>query len=161
MKGNEEESQSVAEGWQARVSKGEGGKLLVWDRLRRRRVRLTPEEAVRQAFVDWLVSVKGYPESLMANEVSLMVGGLPKRCDTVVYSPQDARPLMVIEYKAPNVTMGQAAVDQLCRYEASLRAPYLTLSNGRMTLCLALDPTSPLLYRRLEGVPDYSELVGR
>ena len=61
------------------------GKRSIFDVIRRRYVALTPEEWVRQHFVHFLMTHKGYPQALMANEVQVQLNGTKKRCDTVLY----------------------------------------------------------------------------
>ncbi|KAA6311573.1 hypothetical protein EZS27_037325, partial [termite gut metagenome] len=61
------------------------GKNVIFDIIRKRYVALTPEEWVRQHFVHFLITHKGYPLGLMANEVALTLNGTQKRCDTVLY----------------------------------------------------------------------------
>ena len=61
------------------------GKRQIFDFIRKKYVTLTPEEWVRQHFVHWLVEEKGYPASLMANEVQIQLNTTRKRCDTVLY----------------------------------------------------------------------------
>ena len=94
------------------------GKPYVYDELRRKFVRLTPEEWVRQHFVHYLIDVLGYPQPLMQNEVALRLGETSKRCDTLLYD-KALRPQMILEYKAPHVALTEtgAAADrplQLC-----------------------------------------------
>ena len=43
----------------------------VWDEIRQKWVRLTPEEWVRQHFVAMLTGVKGYRRGLIANETAV------------------------------------------------------------------------------------------
>ena len=81
----------------------------------------TPEEWVRQHFVAWLTGALGYPASLMANEVGLRLNGTLRRCDTIIYD-RSLRPLVVVEYKAPSVTISQRVFDQIARYNLVLRA---------------------------------------
>ena len=82
------------------------GRTVVFDELRRKYVALTPEEWVRQHFVHYLVTHKHYPPGLVANEISLTLNGTAKRCDTVVYDRQ-ARPRVIVEYKAPHIEITQ------------------------------------------------------
>ena len=82
--------------------KKEGEKSLIFDNLRKRYVSLTPEEWVRQHFVGYLINHKHYPAALMANEISISLNGMTRRCDTVVYNRQ-LEPLAIVEYKAPTV----------------------------------------------------------
>ena len=114
------------------------GHPYVFDLLRRRHVRLTPEEWVRQHFVHFLVQQLQYPLALLANEVSLSLNGTSKRCDTVVYD-REARPLVIVEYKAPDVQLTQRVFDQIARYNVVLRVPWLIVSNGMQHFCLRVD----------------------
>lgn len=88
-------------------TKVQGGRTLVFDFLRRRYVTLTPEEWVRQHFVHFLVEHKGYPAALLGNEVGLKVGGVSRRCDSVLYHRDGGRPRAIVEYKAPSVPITQ------------------------------------------------------
>ncbi|MCD8302738.1 MAG: type I restriction enzyme HsdR N-terminal domain-containing protein [Prevotellaceae bacterium] len=134
----------------------EGGRVSVFDILRRRYVALTPEEWVRQHFVHYLTEQKGYPATLMGNEISLTVGNTTKRCDTVLYDTK-GHARMIIEYKAPNIKMTQKVFDQITRYNTALRVNYLTVSNGLCHYCLRLDYESGT-YAFLPQIPDYAEL---
>ena len=79
---------------------------------RRKYVAATPEEYVRQTFLNALVEQFGYPQSLIGVEVPIAVGaGVDKRCDAVVYS-RSLQPLMLIEFKAPEVAITQTTLDQ-------------------------------------------------
>ena len=114
------------------------GQPTVFDPLRRRFVRLTPEEWVRQHFTAYLTSHLGYPSGLLANEVSLSLNGTARRCDSVLYG-RDGRPRMIVEYKAPHVALTQKVFDQICRYNIVLRVRWLVVSNGRQTVCCRVD----------------------
>jgi predicted type IV restriction endonuclease len=114
------------------------GKAKVFDEVRNKYVALTPEEWVRQHFVHYLITCKGYPRERIANEVSISLNGTAKRCDTVVYDPF-LRPVMLIEYKAPTVTLDAAVMEQAARYNMSLQVDYLILTNGLTHLCCRLD----------------------
>ena len=77
----------------------EGGRVTVWDQVRMKYVAFTPEENVRQHFVSYLISAKGYPATHLMNEVSLNLNGLSRRCDTVAYDRQ-LTPKVIVEYKS-------------------------------------------------------------
>ena len=79
-------------------------RMKIFDPLRRRYVALTPEDWVRQHFVNYLINHLGYPAPLLANEVQLAVGSKHLRADTVLYS-REMRPRMIVEYKAPNIVV--------------------------------------------------------
>ena len=133
----------------------EDGKLQVFDRLRGKYVALTPEEYVRQHFVDYLSGSLHYPSGLMANEVSLNINGLSRRCDTLV-SDREGRPFMIVEYKAPSVQITQDVFDQIARYNMVVGAKYLTVSNGLNHYCCAVD-TKTGSYQFLPSIPDFME----
>ena len=139
-----------------RLSQREGH-TLVFDFLRRRYVRLTPEEWVRQHFVHYLVHHKGYPQESLANEVSLTLKTTSKRCDTVLYD-KEARPLAIMEYKAPNILLSQKTFDQITRYNIVLRVPYLMVSNGLQHYCCRVDyDTNVCTF--LPEIPDYTTIT--
>lgn len=128
----------------------------IYDTLRRKYVKLTPEEWVRQHFVHMLVERKGYPGALMANEVALKVGEKQLRADTVLYDLR-LRPRMIIEYKAPHVAITQAVFDQIATYNLLLRVDYLVVSNGLSHYCYRMDYENRQ-YRYLQDIPLYAEL---
>ncbi len=134
-----------------------GGKAYVFDLLRRRYVRLTPEEWVRQHFVHYLINHKGYPAALITNEQALKVGVLKRRSDTVVYNRQLV-PLMLLEYKAPSVVIGQKVIEQALQYNFALRVPCLVVSNGLDHFAYKLNYET-LTYEVLDIIPSYEELV--
>lgn len=136
-----------------RTRQGTNGNTDVYDPLRRRFVALTPEEFVRQHFAAWLAGSLGYPASLMANEVSLTLNNTRRRCDTLVFDT-DGKPLMIVEYKAPNVSINQDVFDQIVRYNMVLHARYLVVSNGIRHYCCVMDYDAGT-YHFLPGVPDY------
>lgn len=132
----------------------------IYDFLRRRHVRLTPEEWVRQHFTHFLVHHKHYPAALLANEVTVDVCGVARRCDSVLYHPKGGRPRVIVEYKAPHVAITQAVFQQIYAYNSVLRADYLMVSNGLTHFCCRVD------YRLmkvdfLQDIPRYEELGGQ
>ena len=133
-----------------------GEKRLIFDFLRRKYVALTPEEWVRQHFVHYLVEVKKYPKSLLANEVELKVGDKKLRCDTLLYT-QALQPRMIIEYKAPTIPLQQKTFDQISAYNLLLKVDYLVVSNGLQHVCCKMDYAQQS-YVFLEQLPDYELL---
>jgi hypothetical protein len=134
----------------------ENGKTYVFDRLRKRFVRLTPEEYVRQNFVSYLITHKKYPQSRLANEIVIELGKVKKRCDTVLYD-EYLYPLMIIEYKAPSVAVKQNAFDQITRYNMCLNVPWIIVSNGIQHYCCRIDYEKQA-YRFFKDIPEYGEL---
>lgn len=130
--------------------------IQVFDRLRKRYVSLTPEEWVRQHFVEWLIAERGFPQELMANEVSLTQNGIARRCDTLV-ADRFGRPLVIVEYKAPTVAVSQRTFDQIVRYNLVLRARMLIVSNGLRHYCCRID-TERGSYEFLPDIPNYADI---
>ncbi len=130
----------------------------IFDRLRNKFVALTPEEWVRQHYVAFLISNKGYPQSLMANEVSVKLNNTRRRCDTIVYDTTGTIPLVIIEYKAPSVDITQTVFDQIVRYNMVLRARYLIVSNGINHYCCSIDYSNHT-YNFIPDIPCYSALL--
>ena len=132
------------------------GKREIFDFLRRRYVALTPEEWVRQHFVHYLVEHKGYPKGLLANELELRIGEKRLRCDTILYN-NVLQPRMIIEYKAPDVSITQRVFNQISSYNMLLHADYLVVSNGLQHHCCQIDKTQHS-YQFLHDIPDYDAL---
>lgn len=133
------------------------GHTAVFDFLRRRYVRLTPEEWVRQHFTHFLVEHKGYPAGLLANEMTVRVGGVARRCDSVLFDRADGVPRMILEYKAPNVRITQDVFQQIYSYNSVLRAKYLVVSNGLEHYCCRVD-YARMHVSYLKDIPDYATL---
>jgi len=132
------------------------GKKAIFDVIRRRYVALTPEEWVRQHFVHFLIAHKGYPKSLMANEIILNLNGMKKRCDTVLYN-KDLSAKMILEYKAPHIEINQAVFTQISTYNLVLKVDYLIVSNGLSHYCCKMDYEQQN-YTFLADIPDYKAL---
>lgn len=138
-------------------TKRRGEKVQIFDFLRQRYIILTPEEWVRQHFTHYLVEQLSYPSALLANEVSIEVGGVVRRCDSVLYHQQGGKPRIICEYKAPTVELTSAVFTQIQSYNSVLRADYLFLSNGLRHICCLLDYENHQVHF-LPKVPHYSEL---
>ena len=110
----------------------------IWDTQRKRWVRLTPEEWVRQHFVQFLISEQGFPSGCIGNEMSIKVGQLEKRCDSVIFG-KDGKPLIIVEYKAPTVAITQKVFNQISRYNITLQVDWLIVSNGLQHYCCHLN----------------------
>lgn len=114
------------------------GKLVVFDKLRRKFVALTPEEWVRQHFINYLITEKEYSPSLIANEIQINLNNQKRRCDSVIYN-RELSPIMIVEYKSPDVDITQDVFDQIVRYNIVLRVKYLIVSNGLRHYCCKMD----------------------
>jgi hypothetical protein len=135
----------------------EGGKTRIFDSLRHKYVMLTPEEWVRQHFVNYLIVSKGYPPERIVNEAQINLNGQKKRCDSVFFD-KDLNPLIIFEYKAPTVMINQKVFEQVYSYNWSLRVRYLVVSNGLKHYCCEVDYESQSI-AFLEDVPEYRKLI--
>jgi hypothetical protein len=117
--------------------KKEQGKEFIFDSNRRQWVRLTPEEWVRQNFMNYLILEKKYPSSLIAIEKEIKVGEMRKRFDIVVY--KDSKPWLIVECKEMNTALNEKVVQQIITYNISLQVPYLIITNGKETLGLIVN----------------------
>ncbi len=109
--------------------KNSQNKTLIFDKLRKKYVVLTPEEWVRQHFVHFLIDKKNYPETLIAIEKQLTINNLKKRTDILIFNT-NGNPEIIIECKAPSVKISQETFDQIARYNIKLNAKFLIVTNG-------------------------------
>ncbi len=134
----------------------EDGKTEVFDSFRKKYVVLQPEERVRQQFIWFLVNQKNYPPSLIAIEKGLKVHGLQKRFDAVVFN-RNGLPLVLLEFKAPEVKLSQAAFEQVARYNLHMHVKYLIISNGLTHYCCRMDYQKHS-FRFLKDIPGFGEI---
>lgn len=132
-------------------------KPMIYDILRRKHVALTPEELVRQHFIHYMIECKSYPASLMANEVSLKYGSKSLRADTVLYN-RSLKPIMIMEYKAPDIAITRNVFDQISAYNLLLHVDYLIMSNGMQHYCCKMD-YDRRSYTFLTDIPDYPDII--
>jgi hypothetical protein len=109
--------------------KNSENKVAIFDEIRKKFIILTPEEWVRQHVVHFLILEKKYPKSLINVEKSLKINGLTKRYDVVVYK-NDGSILILVECKSTSIKISQTVFDQIARYNLTLNAQYLMVSNG-------------------------------
>ncbi|WGH76404.1 type I restriction enzyme HsdR N-terminal domain-containing protein [Tenacibaculum tangerinum] len=133
--------------------KSNENKTLIFDNLRKKYVVLTPEEWVRQHFIHWLIKEKNYPVSLIAIEKQLVINNLKKRTDIVVFA-SSGHPNIIVECKAPQVKITQDTFDQIARYNLTLNANYLIVTNGLQHFFCRLDKEQET-YVFLRDIPEY------
>ena len=138
--------------------KKQNGMVKILDILRQKFVALTPEEWVRQHFVHFLIEQKGYSKTLMANEVAVTLNGMSRRCDTVVYRQEGMKPLMIVEYKRPDMEITQRVFEQICRYNMVLEVEWLVVSNGLKHYCCQVDIKNGG-YAFMKDIPSYGEIL--
>lgn len=109
--------------------KQESGKEFIFDKLRKKWLVLTPEEWVRQNFIQYLIKLKNYPSSLIAIEKEIQLGELRKRFDILVYD-NNHQPWMMIECKAAKVELDDAVLQQALRYNISVPVQFIVITSG-------------------------------
>lgn len=129
----------------------------IFDSIRKKYLLLTPEEWVRQNFLKYLIEDKGYPASLISIEKELKLNNISKRTDAVVYNKQ-GKPVLILEFKAPEVKIDQKVFDQIARYNMKLKVNYLVVSNGMEHYCCVLQHDFNT-YQFLKEIPAYDLIV--
>lgn len=132
------------------------GVVTIFDRFRRKWVSLTPEEWVRQNFLQYLSDYKGFPSALMAVEKKVDINGLPQRFDLLVYD-RSGRPLLLAEFKSPAVAIDQQTFNQVIRYNSFLKAPFVLVSNGISHFISQIN-FSAGSYEYLTEIPDFETM---
>ena len=130
--------------------KKDQGKDVIFDECRKQWVLLTPEEWVRQSFLQYLMQVKQYPCSLIAVEREIMLGDTRKRFDIVVF--KNSIPWMLVECKEMNVTLTEAVLKQILNYNIALQVEYLVVTNGKSTFGLYIQRGK---FEWLTALPDF------
>ena len=133
--------------------KNSENKVSIFDEIRKKFIILTPEEWVRQHVVRFLLEEKKYPKSLINVEKVLIVNGLRKRYDIVVFNP-DGSIFVLVECKAPEIKTAQATFDQIARYNLALKAQFLMVTNGHNHYFCQMDFENEK-YDFLKELPDY------
>ncbi len=133
------------------------GVHFIFDEFRRKWVKLSPEEWVRQQFLMFLTQNLHYPASAIAVEKKLVYNGMTRRPDAVV-SGLNAALLMIVEFKRPDVSIDEKTFLQAATYNSVLKTPFILISNGLRHFCCRIDrPTNSISFS--EEVPDYQELL--
>lgn len=133
------------------------GKSFIFDSLRKKFVRLTPEEWVRQNFIQFLIVEKKYPVSLIAVEAGVKVNNNPQRADMIVFD-RSGIPVLVAEFKAPEVKISQQTFDQIVRYNMQLKVKFLIVSNGLDHFCCSINYADNS-YAFIAEIPEFNSIL--
>lgn len=136
--------------------KNSENKVSIFDEIRKKFIILTPEEWVRQHVIRFLLEEKKYPKSLINVEKILKINDLRKRYDVVVFNP-DGSIFILIECKAPEIKTAQATFDQIARYNMTLKAQFLMVTNGHNHYFCQMDFENEK-YQFLTELPTYKIL---
>lgn len=129
--------------------KEEEGKKLIFDSIRKNYFLLTPEEWVRQHFLNLLITHYKYPKALIKVETGLRYNKLLKRSDIIIFD-REGKSFLLVECKSADQKINQASFDQAAMYNMTIKAKYIALTNGLKTFCCRIDQES----RQYEFIPD-------
>ncbi|MEM6344600.1 MAG: type I restriction enzyme HsdR N-terminal domain-containing protein [Bacteroidota bacterium] len=118
----------------------------VWDPIRKKWFVLQPEEYVRQQLIQYMIQHKGISASLIGVEKAVDYRGMSKRFDIVVFDRQGMA-FILIECKAPNIKLSEDTLHQIARYNVSIGAPHLLLTNGLSLLFFSRDDQGKYQYQ--------------
>ena len=97
--------------------------------VRKKEIKLTPEEVVRQLYVLSLIEDYAYPVSRMVLEYEVTFGREKKRADIVIFDKVHTEtPFIIVELKKPKLKDGK---EQLKSYCNATGAPIGVWSNGK------------------------------
>lgn len=127
----------------------------VFDPIRKKFVKLTPEEQVRQHVLKVLTRCQGYPETHLAVEYGFKYNNLQYRADVVVFN-RALQPRLLVECKAPSVKLTMDVIDQVVRYNYVLDVPYILITNGELFYLCKRDIQGD--YLQQSRMPSFDEL---
>lgn len=136
-----------------KIREPEKKKEEIWDELRKQWVRLTPEEWVRQNFIQYLLQIKNYPASYIAVERRMKLGELNKRFDLLVFD-KAAQPWMLVECKAMEEKLDSRVLWQVLRYNMAIPIKYIVITNGEECHAFVKGLTD---FEDIAALPAYSE----
>ena len=136
--------------------KSDKDRSFIFDAIRRKYVLLTPEEWVRQHFIQYLVQDKGFPASLIAVEKEFSFNRMKKRTDILAYNRQ-GEPVLLVECKSPAVPVTRAVFDQIGLYNLSYNVPWLVVTNGMKHYCCRFEGTKAG-YQFTDRIPEWNDI---
>ncbi len=139
-----------------RIKEGPGSRL-IYDPLRKKYVAFTPEEWVRQHFVNYLTGWLGYPPGLIRVEAAFRLNSMLRRADILVHD-RAGDPVLIVECKAPEVKITQDVFDQIINYNFSYEVRYLVVTNGITHFAGRIDPAARS-FILLDHIPDYETIT--
>jgi hypothetical protein len=135
----------------------DAGSEMIFDQVRRKFVRLTPEEWVRQNFIQYLIHEGKYPSGLLGVEVMFRLNKLKRRVDLLVHD-RTGKPVMIVECKSPDVKIDDKVFDQIVCYNMEFKVPYIVVTNGTDHYACKIDHENKR-YEFLLVIPLYEDLT--
>ncbi len=133
-------------------------KLYLFDPIRKKNIIITPEEWVRQHFIQYLINQKKYPKTLIKLEGGHKLNGMAKRTDIVVFNTAGEK-ILLVECKAPSVNIDQKVFDQIAHYNLIQKVPLLAVTNGIQHVYCNID-FEKRDYKFIEDLPNYVNMAG-
>jgi hypothetical protein len=130
---------------------------MIFDPLRKKYVKLTPEEWVRQNFLQYLISEGGYPPGLIGVEVMFHLFKVRRRIDILIHD-RTGKPVMMVECKAPEVPVDDSVFDQIVTYNMELNLPYIIVTNGLVHYICRINPENRS-YEFLNVIPLFEDII--
>jgi hypothetical protein len=134
----------------------QNGQLTLFDVIRKKNIVITPEEWVRQHYVQYLINQKHYPKTLIKLEGGHKLHGMAKRSDIVVYNSTGEK-ILLVECKAPSVPIDQKTFDQVARYNMVHKVKLLAVTNGLQHYYCRID-FEDRGYKFIEELPIYKDI---
>jgi hypothetical protein len=125
--------------------------------IRNKKLKLTPEEWVRQHVIHFLITHKNVPKGVIASEQTIQVNGLTRRCDLVVYNIL-GKPILLVECKAPEVHLSEKALHQIAQYNSNLHVDYLMITNGNEHFNCYINREKST-FDFLESLPNWNDIT--
>ena len=129
-------------------------KEYIFDPIRKKYLINTPEEWIRQNFINYLHIKKGYPLSLMSTEKLIIINNQKTRADIVCYN-KTGNAILVVECKAKKINLNNDVFDQAQNYNSILKSNYVIITNGEKTLCFFIKNKGIKLMKK---IPDFSKI---
>ena len=136
---------------------------MILDPLRKKYVKLTPEEWVRQNFVQYLILEGSYPPGLIGIEMMFSFNLMKKRVDILVHD-RKGEPVMIVECKSPDINISDfyedKVYDQIGEYNFGYKVPFTIVTNGMVHYAFRFDYVRNQ-YEHLLQIPFYEDLIAR
>ena len=136
---------------------GKDGNEMILDPVRRKYVKLTPEEWVRQNFVQYLINEGKYPAGLLGIEILFRFNKLKRRVDILVHN-RTGEPVLIVECKSPDVKIDESVFEQIATYNMKFKVPYLVVTNGLHHYACKIDHKE-MKFEYLLVIPLYEDLL--
>lgn len=129
----------------------------IWDKLRNKYIKLTPEEWVRQHIINYLITEKHYPAGRLAIEMQHKYLKQERRTDLIAFD-SNMQPCLLVECKAPEVKLNKNVIEQSMLYNSQIKSPYTLITNGLLHYCFQTDYKN-LKSQYIQEIPNYDTAI--